>query len=438
MSTVATEQRSDPAQPRVKRVAERDQSPAPPRREWTLWLLGLLLLVSLGLRLAWLDKPSGGLIFDEAYYVNAARVILGQTPPTGANYATAPLGRDPNREHPPLAKLLIAGTMRLLGDNAWGWRLASVILGTLAIPALYGIARRGGLAAPAALLATFIFAFDNLIFVHSRIATLDIFVVAFILFGLYAFLIERPILAGLALALATLCKISGLYGVGALALLVIMRLLRNRLTTDRWAWRALVPLLLTSGTCAVTFVALLGLLDWRWGQITNPFEHIAHIFRYGFALSRAGGPQGQESAPWQWLLNEVQMTYLRVDTQVLVNGTARETRALIYFRGAMNPFTALAAPFAIAYAAHSAWQRRDDHSFMSLGLFVATYLPYWPAALLAQRISYIFYFLPTIPAIALGMAGFLYDPALPRVIRWSFIGAFLIGWYGYFPFRYAP
>src|SRR3954451_18801258 len=92
-------------------------------RQWLPWLLIPLVLVSLGLRLIWLDKPAGSLIFDEGYYVNAARVILNLPTPDKVHYGDAPRGIDPNSEHPPLGKLLIAVSMRLFGDNAWGWRL---------------------------------------------------------------------------------------------------------------------------------------------------------------------------------------------------------------------------------------------------------------------------------------------------------------------------
>jgi dolichyl-phosphate-mannose-protein mannosyltransferase len=407
--------------------------------DWIPALLMLLIVTSFGFRMLWLDKPDGALIFDEAYYVNAARVILGLPLAPDAPYADARPGFDPNSEHPPGAKLLIAGSIWLWGDNALGWRLASVAFGTLAIPLLYATARQAGATKAMALLAAYLFAFDNLVFVHSRIATLDIFLVSFLLLGLCCYLAGRPALAGLAFVAATLCKITGVYGVAAVVAFEGLRLARERVAGSGWSGRQLRRPLITIAVYVVMLPALLGALDSVWSaEFKNPADHIRHIFSYGFALTRAEGPRNQESAPWQWLVNEVPMTYLRSDEQVLVNNEVDTTRAIIFFRGAMNPYVIFLAPMAIAYVAYVAFKRRDDLSFLTLSIFVVTYAPFWPASIFAHRISYLFYFLATIPAVCLAIAQLMYAPQTPRVVHWAYLAAVLMGFYAYFPFAKVP
>lgn len=431
---VQSEERAGrPAEPRNRQLVHRLQTV-----DWYPFLLLGLTNVAFGLRVLWLDRPRRALIFDETYYVNAARIILGLPVPEGAPYHGLPAGLDPNTQHPPGAKLLIAGSMRLFGDNAVGWRLPSVLFGTVAIALVYGIVRRAGGLKPMALLAAFVFAFDNLVFVHSRIATLDIFLVAFLLLGVYCYLGARPVLAGLAFVAATLCKIQGVYGIGAVAAFEAARLLAQRRGGKPFQARNLQPLVVAVVVYAVALPLLLGGLDRMWSTYKNPFDHIGHILKYGFSLARPEGPQGSESNPWQWLVNEVQMPYLRTNVQVLADGKVRTSRPTVFFRGAMNPYVIFVTPMAMAYAARTVWRRRDDVPSLTLVLFLVTFLPYWPAALLAHRISYIFYFLPVLPAVAMAAAHLMYARAVGRLVRWAYIGAVLLGFYAYFPFRQVP
>ena len=140
------------------------------RKGWlVVWgLVGSNLL----LRLLRLDSPAEDFFDENVFYVAAAKSYL-----TGFT--------DPNFEHPPLGKLIIALGIQTLGDNPWGWRVMSVLFGTLGIVVTYLLAKRIFHSTKIALLASFLLTFDFLWFVFSRTALLEIFLAVFSLTALY-------------------------------------------------------------------------------------------------------------------------------------------------------------------------------------------------------------------------------------------------------------
>ena len=103
--------------------------------------------------------------FDEVHYLPAAREILE-------------LQRFTNREHPLFGKELIALGIALFGDNPWGWRIMSSICGALALFAISRAAWFATLSRFATIASTILVATGFHLFVHSRIAMLDVFMVA--------------------------------------------------------------------------------------------------------------------------------------------------------------------------------------------------------------------------------------------------------------------
>ncbi len=151
-------------------------------------------------------KSKHTLIFDESYYVNAARVIDHIEPPAGLPYHGAPLGRDPNAEHPQLAKLAIAAGIEVFGDNPRGWRIGSILFAAIALLALYALVRACGGSEWLAVGTSAVLALDNLLLVHGRIGTLDIYAVAMMLVSAALYMRRRPLLAGAALGVAACMK----------------------------------------------------------------------------------------------------------------------------------------------------------------------------------------------------------------------------------------
>jgi dolichyl-phosphate-mannose-protein mannosyltransferase len=402
--------------------------------------IGLLLLVSLLLRAVWLSVPAKGLIFDETYYVNAARVILGW--PATAHYVDSPPGFDPNTEHPALGKLLMASSMLVLGDNGLAWRLPSVIAGMVALLAVYAIVRDVGRSAWLPILVTALVSFDNLTLVHGRIGTLDILVLAPMLVGSWLALRKRWILAGVAMGIALLIKITALYGIGAVLLYVL-------LTEGPEWWRArrkpgFDDLRGPLGFVIITLSIAIGgltLLDISLSRFPSPVDHIARMLTYGANLRApitVGLCPEADSRPWQWLFNECQINYFRSDVTVRAGGEITAKYATIEFRGALNPLLAGAIPLAALFTGWYAWRTRDRLAIWAVAWAAANYVPYLLLALLTPRIMYIYYALPLVPAAAVGIALLLTRGGLPRAVLWGYVAAYLVGFAAYFPFRQIP
>jgi len=401
-------------------------------------VLAAVLVVSFLLRALWLSAPTGSLIFDETYYVNAARVMLGIHPPAGAPYANAQLLIDPNGEHPPLGKALIAVSMFLFGDNGLGWRVPSVIAGMVALVSLYGIVRALGGRRWIGVMAVGLYSLDTLSFIHGRIGTLDMMSLGFLLGGAWLALRERWALAGAALAMGTLVKVPGLYGFIAVLAWIGLGLWRRYRHGDSIRWPEFRPVAVLVGAYVAVGLVGLWLLDLRFTTYATPFDHIAHVLSYGFALQPTYSPNSITSAPWQWLVNVGQFDYLRIDVNTIVNGKVTGATTGIEFRALLNPVLIGSAALAGLFGAWLAWRRGEPLATWALIWVGANYIPFWFLALFANRITYFYYALPAVPGLALLCAVLLVHARLPKAVQWGYVLATAIVFIGYFPFRQIP
>lgn len=133
----------------------------------------LLGVISLSL-FSWGIQNPRAPYYDEPQYIAAAQAFWMHAP-------------NPNPEAPPMGKLLIALSMKAFGDTPWGWRSAGVIFGALIVVGIffwmYLLLDSYSLALTAAALTLL----DNFLFVMARVAMMDVFLVAFTIWGLSAF-----------------------------------------------------------------------------------------------------------------------------------------------------------------------------------------------------------------------------------------------------------
>ncbi len=117
-----------------------------------------------------------GMYFDELYHARTAYEHLHGLSPY-------------ENSHPPLGKVFIMLGIALFGMNTFGWRIVGTLFGIGMIPILYVFAKRLFKRTDFALIASAVFAFDFMHYVQTRIATVDVYGVFFILL-MYYFMYE--------------------------------------------------------------------------------------------------------------------------------------------------------------------------------------------------------------------------------------------------------
>jgi predicted membrane-bound dolichyl-phosphate-mannose-protein mannosyltransferase len=394
-----------------------------PHLQLPLILLAVVSVLSLAARVAWLAEPCFDhcrtsrdhlLVFDEAYYVNAARVIAGIPPPPNQQYADAPLGDDPNAEHPQLAKLMIAGSIQLLGDGPLAWRLTSLLLGSIAIVGMYALARAAGGNEWVALGAAALMAADNLLLVHGRIGTLDVPVLAAMIWAAVLYLRGRPLVAGALLGVGACIKLVAPYLLLSLLFLELLRIPADPGASS--ARRVVARLSMCAGACVGVFVALLALLD----RIAPPFDaakgkllasgplhHIGHMLSYAAHQTSPHGPTGIASYPWEWLVDYKPIVYLNVNPAKPAPGLY-DVHPAVHFLGMISPPIMLLAVPALGFTAWRLIRARRDGarpdglvSITGLAWVLGTFLPFLALSMLDSRTSYLYYMVIVMPGIYL-------------------------------------
>jgi predicted membrane-bound dolichyl-phosphate-mannose-protein mannosyltransferase len=333
---------------------------------WQYCGLFLIILFSLVMHLSVITQPSDGYVFDETYYIKDAQNIID------SHTTDRP-------EHPPLSKLIIVGGIQLFGDNPIGWRLPPILFGVANLFLLFLICRKLKLSVMVSTLATFLLALENLNFLISSIDMLDVYSLFFMLLAFWLYLKDKFFLACGCLGLSMLCKMTGALGCVVIGL--------------HWLFaghRKPLRFLLSIYMVPIVFFAGLFICDsiiyMKW---INPFTDFMAMMSGAGELTFENYAGGWEAYPWLWIF---------VPQDPIFYGTD-----VIRWQGLINPTLMYTIIPVYGYLIYRFIKGERD-SFFSMLWFVGTYLMWIPIVLITDRLTYYFYFYPTIGALAIAMA----------------------------------
>ncbi|OXM87462.1 phospholipid carrier-dependent glycosyltransferase [Paenibacillus rigui] len=383
--------------------------------------------------LAWLYDESSkaayratfwnGAIFDEIYHARTAYEHLHQLEPYEST-------------HPPLGKVLISWGISIFGMTPFGWRFMGTLAGTGMLPVIYVMGKRLLGRSESAFIACFLLACDGLHFVQSRIATIDVYAVFFIMLmfyymhrfsstSLFATSWKRawvPLgLSGLCFGLGAASKWIAAYGGLGLACLWLLWLLtqyrlyrqagealevkhkQDRQTQAEWRhirdvfpYRAAV----TVGWCVLYFIAvpmivyILAYIPFM--RVPGPGHGLADVLSYQKHMlsyhSLLTGTHPFSSSWWQWpLMNRPVWYYGAAE---LSPGTISSIVAI------GNPliwWVGFGAMLHLTYRAIRTGERTAV--FLSVA-YVSQYIPW----MLVPRMTFLYHYFAMVPFLILALA----------------------------------
>jgi dolichyl-phosphate-mannose--protein O-mannosyl transferase len=333
-------------------------------------------------------------IFDESFYVAAAKAFLTSYPPK-------------NLEHPPLGKLLMAIGMSIFGENAFGWRFPSAFFGAISLASVHAIGRNIFAERRTAWICTGLTFFNGILYVQSRIAMLDIFMIGFVLAAMLAAILfmknpEKTYLLILSAALCGCAVASKEFAVIPVALLTCVLLVSmffRKNSDPKTGARALSVFVAVAFACyIVTFVPYLSAAKYKGRSAFDVLLSLQYaIFKYQLLEIRAAYNHPYASKWWEWVLSLRPIWY----------HYGRMPDDPSYARGILmlgNPLVMLGGLLAILHSIKYLF-RRKSVPVLVVVVFYGSLTFCWP--LLARKEAYYFYYAPAAMVLGFALAFFL-------------------------------
>jgi len=421
----------------------------------------IVIMTLFALHLFVISFPLKAMVFDEAYYVPAARDILNI------------VGSNP--EHPFLGKAWIAIGIYIFGDNWFGWRIIPSIFSVLSLSVFYLISKRF-LGKKMAVYATAMLGFEVMFFVHGSLAMLEVpsIFFAFLSFWFYLERKEKKILkislyywlSALAMGIAFLSKETAAFYV----IIIIFLYITSRVQFTNYKellpklYKAIMLLLFLGGIYIIPVTiydivyqpststeiiithtvvpvpnedkimlknSTVTSTSTNKVTINNALEHLIYTVSYASGLTITNESDvNSGNYAWNWILPlpsyppspyYVESTEVRHTTKSNgeIVGITTETRHPVSWYGIGTNIPIwwsiwLIVPFT---AFNILRKKGKEIDYFLLIWIVGTYLPMLYTSGVVGRIVYPFYFIQTVPALALGIPYMVSSIIKARPIR---------------------
>ena len=349
----------------------------------------MILIFSFTTRIYKLGLPEKD-YFDEIYHAFTARIILHNDPKAWEWWNPHPEGFAYEWTHPPMSKLMMVGGMKILGENAFGWRIPQAIFGTLSILMVYLLAKKVFEDELIALTSGFIFSLDGLFLVLTRMAMNDVYVLFFMLTSVYLFLKKKDHLSAISLGLAIASKWSAIWTIPILFLLWLKRAKKFNIPTFTYFF--IFPITVYLLTYLPMFLTGHDLGTW-WGMQKQMWW-----YHTGLTATRP-----YTSAWWSWPFN-LRPVYLYTSDEM---------------GGFVSRIYAIGNPI-VFWFGFASTTMAGVYSFFEknkkLGFIVFSYLIFFVPWAASPRVMFLYHYLPSIPFMAIATAYIL--RRFPKLAVW--------------------
>jgi len=349
--------------------------------------------------------------FDEVFFVRTAVEHIELLPP----FETT---------HPPLGKEIIASSILLFGMSPFGWRLMGAILGVVMLIVMYLFIKGMFGKTAIAVCGTLLLGFDFMRFVQSRLATVDTFLVLFILLAFYFMYrhvttdpdapLQKSLVplafSGFFFGLSFAVKWIGFFAGFGLLVIYAIRLVQLGIhykntknsgfvsyLTKTLLWSVLFFVVIPLKIYYITYIpyglvqgmTIAGGMLWDSEYFRLVLDNQILMFRY-HSIYVIGAEHPFSSTWWQWVFNTRPVLY--------VNTHAGGTRATFGAFG--NPVVWWGGLLAMLTMLIRVFTHRDGKALFILIGYLANLLPW----LTVTRILFAYHYFPSVLFIVLAFA----------------------------------